>query len=91
MLSIHKVSMGPSNTTHFRSGVSDKANSLKVLATIPSVHWGRKRVGKLSLQDYKVIIRKHFKFLGLKYIVNTKIYCRLPHETLGQIVQKVGP
>lgn len=38
MLSIHRVSMGPSKITHLRSGVSDNANSLKVLAIIPSVH-----------------------------------------------------
>ena len=39
MFSIHKASIGPSNTTHLRSGVSVDANSRKVLATIPSVHW----------------------------------------------------
>lgn len=39
MLSIHRVSMGPSKMTHLRSGVSDNANSLKVVATTPSVHW----------------------------------------------------
>lgn len=38
MLSIHRVSIGPSKITHLRSGVSDNANSLKVLAIIPSVH-----------------------------------------------------
>lgn len=38
MLSIHNVSIGPSNTTHFRSGVSADANSRNVFATMPSVH-----------------------------------------------------
>lgn len=42
MLSIHSVSIGPSNTTHLRCGVSDDANSRKVLATIPSVHFNEK-------------------------------------------------
>lgn len=49
MLSIHKVSIGPSKTTHFRSGVSAKANSLKVLATIPSVHCRGKKEQESSL------------------------------------------
>lgn len=68
MLSIHKVSIGPSNTTHFRSGVSAKANSLKVLATIPSVHCRGKKEEeetcfvKLHLA---VKIQKHSEFLGL--------------------------
>lgn len=48
MLSIHRVSMGPSKITHLRSGVSASANSLKVVATTPSVHcpweWDRNRV-----------------------------------------------
>lgn len=49
---------------------------------------------KVSLKNYKVIIQKHFKFLGLMCIVNEsgeRLYCRLPHGTRGQIVQKVGP
>lgn len=38
MFSIQTASTGPSNNTHFLSGVSVEANSLKVFATIPSVH-----------------------------------------------------
>ena len=43
MFSIHRASMGPSNTTHFLSGVSVEANSRNVLATIPSVHWVKEK------------------------------------------------
>ena len=38
MFSIQTASMGPSNTTHLRSGVSVDANSRNVLAVIPSDH-----------------------------------------------------
>ena len=39
MFSIHTASMGPSNTTHFRPGISLEANSRKVFAVTPSDHW----------------------------------------------------
>ena len=39
MFSIHTASIGPSNTTHFLSGVSVDANSRNVTAVIPSDHY----------------------------------------------------
>ena len=39
MFSIQMASIGPSNTTHFLSGVLEDANSRNVLATMPSDHW----------------------------------------------------
>ena len=38
MFSIHTASIGPSNVTHFRSGVSVDANSRNVFAMMPSDH-----------------------------------------------------
>ena len=43
MFSIHSASIGPSNITHFLSGVSADANSRNVLATTPSVHWNKSK------------------------------------------------
>ena len=39
MFSIQTASMGPSNTTHFLSGVSVEAKSRNVFAVTPSDHW----------------------------------------------------
>jgi len=48
IFSIQTASMGPSNMTHFLSGVSVIANSRKVLAVTPSDHY--------NIIDHKLLI-----------------------------------
>lgn len=79
MLSIHRVSMGPSKITHLRSGVSASANSLKVVATTPSVHcpweWDRSRVN-LTASHRNPSLGSPSRFTGLL------LCCREQHLTL---------
>ena len=64
ILSIHSVSIGPSNNTHLRSGVSVEANSRNVLATIPSVHcWQRNKMKQCMIDALIGLFTNLFKIL----------------------------
>ena len=59
MLSIHRVSMGPSKMTHLRISVWSEAYSRKVLATTPSVHY--RRVNTVSARQLHNCVHNNLK------------------------------